>query len=225
MNLLPTKIIKHLPEQLPQLAVIWLHGLGADYNDFISVIGELNLSIPTQFVFPNAPLRAITINAGMVMRGWYDIFNFDLLEHKVDTQGIMQSVSQIEQLINQLISEGFNSQQIIIAGFSQGGVISYYTGLSSKYDLGGVIILSAYLPDEKLIKAELVKPNLAMLISHGTFDPLIPVVAAYNARQIIEKLGLTPEFHVYPMAHSLCSQQINDIKLWIERNFSASPFA
>lgn len=216
-NKLETKIINTHPSQKAKYAVIWLHGLGADYNDFVPIIDELKLSKPTKFIFPNAPVIPITINGGMMMRGWYDIVGFNDLHREVDSAGILASVDKINFLIEELISEGFPARQIILAGFSQGGVIAYYAGLLSRYKLAGVMVLSGYLPDISLLDVNKIQGNLELpiLVCHGTQDPVVGVNYAKLALQALSKLALKYEWHEYPMQHSICYEEIQDISSWL----------
>lgn len=217
MNKLETKVVLNKPNEKPVGAVIWLHGLGADYNDFVPVVNELQLPIGLKFVFPNAPVIPVTINNGYKMRAWYDILDFSDLHREVDSKGIITSVEQIATLIDELIAEGFSSEQIIIAGFSQGGVISYYTALGSDYNLGGLMVLSSYLPDVSLIDVAKIqhKLNLPILICHGTHDPVVNIAMAGSATKHLQQLGLKYDWHEYPMEHSVCYEEIVVIRNWL----------
>lgn len=201
----------------PKAVVIWLHGLGADYNDFVPIIPELNLNVCVKFIFPNAPMRPITVNNGYVMRGWYDIYELTAksLGEKVDNVGINQSVNLINQIIEEQLSMGFNSKQIIIAGFSQGGVVSYITGLASKHQLGGIISLSSYLPniDSYITSSHKDTPIFA---SHGLQDPVVPYIAGNVAYQKLHTAGFNIIWREYQMGHSLCLDEINDLSLWLK---------
>ena len=199
----------------PISIVIWLHGLGADYNDFVPLVHELNLDKCVKFIFPNAPMRPITINNGYIMRGWYDIYELTAksLGENVDIAGINQSVNLINKIIEDQLSQGFNSEQIIIAGFSQGGVISYITGLSSKYKLGGIVALSTYLPNvDSYITSN--HKYIPIFAAHGLQDNIVPYIAGNLAYQKLSTAGLKITWHEYPMAHSLCAQEIDDLSLW-----------
>ncbi|MEN9946852.1 MAG: hypothetical protein RLZZ293_1238, partial [Pseudomonadota bacterium] len=144
LNNLELKIIENKPQQLVQGAVIWLHGLGADYNDFVPIVAELNLDVALKFIFPNAPIIPVTINNGYQMRAWYDILDFNNLQRKVDQAGIVQSIANIQQIIDGLVTQGIPQHKIVIAGFSQGGAISYYTALNQSKSLAGLLVLSSY---------------------------------------------------------------------------------
>ena len=217
MQKLETKIVYNQPGVKPTAAIIWLHGLGADYNDFVPLVSELNLDISVKFVFPNARIMPVTINGGMQMRAWYDILDFSALHREVDNHGIATSVRQIEDLIEDLISQGFAADKIVLAGFSQGGVIGYYAGLNSRQHLAGLLILSSYLPDPALLERSHVpqKTNLAMLICHGTRDPVVNISYAKQALKSLQELGLTYQWQEYPMEHSVCAAEVSCIAQWL----------
>jgi phospholipase/carboxylesterase len=222
MSKLETKVVLNKPNEKPIGAVIWLHGLGADYNDFVPVVNELQLPIGLKFVFPNAPVIPVTINNGYKMRAWYDILDFSDLHREVDSDGIIGSVHQINELIEELIAEGFTSEQIIIAGFSQGGVISYYSALTSNYKLGGLMVLSSYLPDISLLDAAQIqqKSSLPILVCHGTNDPVVNIKMAHIATKHLQQFSLKYEWHEYPMEHSVCYEEIVAIRQWLLQIFA-----
>jgi len=208
----------------PDAAVIWLHGLGADGNDFKAIVPSLNLAPNTaiRFVFPHAPVRPVTINDGMPMRAWYDILEMSL-ERKVDMANIEESVDQITQLIEQQISAGIASERILIAGFSQGGVIAYQVGLLGKYKLAGIMALSTYLADAKLVPHAQgsINGDTPILIHHGTQDPVVPYELAVRANQELEERGYQIEKASYPMPHSVCPEQVLDISRWLQATLKA----
>lgn len=220
---LETKIVYNNHEQQAEYAVIWLHGLGADYNDFLPIVSELKLAKPVKFVFPNAPIMPVTINNGFKMRAWYDILDFSDLHRKVDDAGISKSVEQINQIIASLNAEGLAHDRIIMAGFSQGGVISYYTALNSNTPLAGLLALSGYLPNAELITSENARINgkRPILICHGTQDPVVNVNYAKQACSTLDKLDIDYDWHTYPMPHSVCIEEINDIATWMNKIFSS----
>ncbi|MFN7095077.1 MAG: alpha/beta hydrolase, partial [Burkholderiales bacterium] len=187
------------PAQTPEYVILWLHGLGADWNDFVPLVAKLNLTKAVKFVFPNAPRRPITINNGFVMRAWYDICDLNRLGVAVDKAGILDSVRQIDELIKQQIHAGFNAKKIILAGFSQGGVMSYTTALMTAHNLAGVIALSAYLPDaEELAKAaDNAHKTTPMFAAHGMQDPIVPYQAGLNAYQALTTDGYNISWHEY----------------------------
>lgn len=222
MSSLETKVILNKKDETPIGAIIWMHGLGADYNDFVPVIPELNLDHSIKFIFPNAPVIPVTINNGFKMRAWYDILNFNDLHREVDAKGIVANVDKINALIEELIISGIPASQIIIAGFSQGGVIAYYTALNSKYDLGGLLVLSSYLPDINLINSENLqhRNSLPILICHGLVDPVVKIDYAKNAIQYLQGAKLDFIWKEYHMEHSLCYEEIKDIAKWMNNIFA-----
>lgn len=222
MTKLDTKIVLNKPLEKPVAAVILLHGMGADYNDFVPLVSELKLPMSVKFVFPNATIIPVTINNGLKMRAWYDILDFSDLHREVDTRGVLQSVARINELIEELIEEGFKPDHIIMAGFSQGGVISYYTALSSKYDLAGLLVMSGYLPDISPLDVAKVqhKKQLPILVCHGTQDPIVSIAYGRKAIQHLKDFGLNYQLLEYPMQHSVCAKQVGDISKWITQLFT-----
>ncbi|KZM42971.1 carboxylesterase [Marinomonas sp. SBI22] len=206
--------------QQADAAVIWLHGLGADGNDFKAIVPSLNLpqSAAIRFIFPHAPMRLVTINGGMPMRAWYDIIEMSL-ERKVDMANIDESVVQVTQLIEQQIDAGISSERILVAGFSQGGVIAYQVGLLGKYKLAGVMALSTYLADANLIPmaTDSINGQAPLLIHHGTQDPVVPYELAVRAHGELEAKGYQVEKASYPMPHSVCPEQVVDISRWMQK--------
>ena len=221
------KIIEHIELVTgidPKGTVIWMHGLGADCWDFVSVVKELGLpaDLPLRFIFPQAPSRAITINNGQVMPGWYDI-SMTELHRKPDEAGVRQSQASIDQLIAREISRGIAAEKIILAGFSQGGAIALQVGLRHRELLGGILALSTYLTldDSLAAEATIANANIPILMAHGTQDPLIPLSLALASRAKIEARGYKVDWHEYPMPHSVCMEEIEDIGVWIQARFKS----
>jgi len=207
------------PMSDPIASVIWMHGLGADGHDFETIVPELNLpsESPIRFIFPHAPMRPVTLNNGYVMRAWYDIPQMNIREEQ-DEQGIKASAQLITQLIEQEKKQGLKSEQIILAGFSQGGAMALYTGLRYPEKLGGILALSTYLPlDQKLDEFSAVNRAIPIMMAHGTMDPLIPLSFAELSRDLLVKAGYQVDWHTYPMQHSVCPQEIQDISAWFQR--------
>jgi len=196
----------------PVASVIWLHGLGADGHDFEPIVPELGLSAPIRFVFPHAPERAVTINNGMRMRAWYDIFQFG--GGPEDEAGIRDS----QQLLGQMISAE-KTEKIFLAGFSQGGAIVLQTALRYPKKLAGVLALSCYLPLAAKLPAEKNQANqdIPVFMAHGTLDPVVPIQKARMSRDFLEQQGYKVEWHEYPMPHSVCPQEIMDISRFISK--------
>ncbi|WP_417507659.1 alpha/beta hydrolase [Marinomonas gallaica] len=206
----------------PQYAVIWLHGLGSDCHDFEGLVPQLGLSGKgVRFVFPNAPIRPVTINGGMKMRAWYDILEMTL-DRKVDMDNIHESAEQIESIVTDLAEQGISSENIVIAGFSQGGVIAYQVALFGQHRFAGVMALSTYLADPDVIENDGSNTNqeTPFLIHHGSYDPVVAPVLAERAKQHLDELGYDCEYKVYEMPHAVCPDQVRDIALWLNQRFS-----
>lgn len=210
------------PESEHKFSVIWLHGLGADGHDFEGLIPQLHLTAKANihFIFPNAPIQPVTINGGMSMRAWYDILEMSL-ERKVDIGGIYQSAGFIESLIQQEIDKGIQSKNILLAGFSQGGVIALHTGLSYRHKLAGIVALSAYLPTIDQLKAERSTANNAtpIFMGHGIIDPIIEVEFGKAVFDTLKSMDYDIEWHDYLMEHSLCIEEIEHISMFINSIF------
>ena len=203
----------------PAAAVIWLHGLGADGNDFVPVVPELGLPgrLALRFVFPHAPVRPVTINMGMRMRAWYDIAQ--LGGGPEDEAGIRKSQGLLENLIAREKSRGVPAERIVLAGFSKGGAIALQTALRYPLRLAGVLALSTYLPLAATLAAERGKANqdLPIFMAHGRFDDLIPADRAEQSKGLLVGLGYEVEWRTYPMPHSVCAEEIADIAAWLVR--------
>jgi phospholipase/carboxylesterase len=193
----------------PKAAVIWLHGLGADGHDFEPIVPELELPRPVRFVFPHAPVRPVTINQGMRMRAWYDVFQ--LGGGPEDEAGIRASQKLLEDMIAAEKKRGLS--KIVLAGFSQGGAIVLQTALRHPERLAGVLALSTYLPLHATLAAERsdASRDLPIFMAHGQYDDLIPLHRAEESRQALEHLGYKVQWKTYPMPHSVCPQEIADI--------------
>ncbi|MCO4787370.1 alpha/beta hydrolase [Marinomonas atlantica] len=206
----------------PQYGVIWLHGLGADCHDFEGLVPQLELSgKAVRFVFPNAPIRPVTINGGMKMRAWYDILEMTL-DRKVDMDNIYESAKQIEVIITELAEQGISSDKIVMAGFSQGGVIAYQVALFGQHRFAGVMALSTYLADPEVIENAVSNANqeTPFLIHHGSYDPVVAPVLADRAKQKLDDLGYHCEHKVYEMPHAVCPDQVRDIASWLNQRFT-----
>lgn len=206
----------------PTHAVIWLHGLGATADDFVPVIPYLGLSdaLAIRFVFPQAPDRPITVNGGYVMPGWYDIKGMDITD-KEDLPGMTQSQNTLEALIADQLARGVPTENILLAGFSQGGAVAYYTGIRSSNKLAGILALSTYLPFLRNAPTEHSGKNLAspILAMHGTFDGVVPLSAGKLSADGLSALGYQVEWREYPMDHSVMPEQLEDIGAWINKLF------
>ncbi|MGH8664481.1 MAG: alpha/beta hydrolase [Burkholderiales bacterium] len=204
----------------PAAAVVWLHGLGADGNDFVPIVKELRLppQLPVRFVFPHAPMMPVTINNGYVMRAWYDV-TFDGLDRRPDARGIVASQAAIEALAAREQARGIASERIVLAGFSQGGAITLQAGLRHAQRLAGLMVLSSYLPLPETLGAEAAQANAAtpIFMAHGTDDPVINIELGQRSRALLAERGYPVEWHEYPMPHSVCLEQIEDISRWLQQ--------
>ena len=203
----------------PTHAVIWLHGLGADANDFAPIVPEVapGLKKATRFVFPNAPLQPVTINDGMVMPAWYDILVMDLVRRE-DAEGIRASEQAMRALIARENARGVPTSNIVLAGFSQGCAMTLHTGLRLPEKLAGMMGLSGYLPLIDLADAERQPANAGtpIFLAHGLFDPVVALPRAEASRDKLQSLGYDVRWHTYPMPHSVCPQEIDDIRDFLQ---------
>lgn len=204
----------------PGLAVIWLHGLGADGHDFAPLVPELGLQDvpPVRFIFPHAPVQPVTINNGMAMRAWYDIFIPGAVSRE-DEQGLRASQAAVQALIQRENQRGIPSEKIVLAGFSQGCAMALQTGLRLDSKLAGIIGLSGYLPLASLFDAERHAANqdTPIFLAHGTSDPVVIFPRAQTTRQKLVELGYEVEWHTYPMQHSVCLEEIADIAAFLRK--------
>lgn len=204
----------------PTASVIWLHGLGADGNDFVPIVNELGLpdDLAVRFVFPHAPMMPVSINGGYVMRAWYDV-SFDGLEKRPDEAGIRASQSAIERLLAREKMRGIPAQRTVLAGFSQGGAMTLHTGLRHADPLAGLMVLSSYLPLPALLAAERSTANAStpIFMVHGEDDPVISIVLAERSVDQLRGLGYAVQWRAYPMEHAVCVEEIAHIGQWLNR--------
>lgn len=217
-----TTIVKTFGNSTPTHAIIWLHGLGATADDFVPVIPYLSLAseLNIRFIFPQAPDRPITVNGGYIMPGWYDIKGMDITD-KEDLPGITQSRDTLEALIAEQVTQGVSSTHIVLAGFSQGGAVAYYTGIRSSHKLAGILALSTYLPFLRNAEKEHSGVNLdsSILAMHGRSDSVVPLYAGKLSADGLSALGYRVEWKEYPMEHTVLPEQLEDIGAWINKLF------
>jgi phospholipase/carboxylesterase len=217
-DLLPSIELETAPG--PSASVIWLHGLGADGNDFVPIVTELRLppAAAVRFVFPHAPVRPVTINNGMRMRAWYDIAAADL-NNRADIAGVRQSQGEVEALIAREESRGVPAKRIVLAGFSQGGAIALYAGLRHAERLAGILALSTYLVQADKLPAEAAAANrdVPIFMAHGSADPVVRFEWGLASRRALEANGNPVEWHEYPVEHSVCLEEVRSIGLWLAR--------
>jgi len=202
----------------PTASIVLMHGLGADGNDFVPVAQELDLSSvgPVRFVFPNAPVMPVTINGGYQMPAWYDIYGPNLVQRE-DEAGLRRSQASIEALIEKEKSRGIAADRIVVAGFSQGCAMALMTGLRHKEKLAGIVGLSGYLPLAATLAAERDAANhdTPIFLAHGSHDPVVVLPRATATREALQALGYRVDWHEYPMAHSVCMEEIADLNTWL----------
>ena len=210
------------PKSAHKYTIIWLHGLGADGHDFESIVPQLHLNAESciHFIFPNAPIQPVTINGGMEMRAWYDILEMSL-ERKVDMAGIYQSEKLLGRLIEREMLKGIPSEHILLAGFSQGGVIALHAGLRCPYKLAGIIGLSTYLPTLEQLKTERSTANLSppIFMGHGILDSVVAIESGKAVFNALNDFGYHVEWHDYVMEHSVCMEEIGHLSGFINSIF------
>lgn len=208
----------------PRFSIIWLHGLGADGSDFVPVAEAMQLPAPVRYIFPHAPMRPVTINGGFVMRAWYDILATadsaeisDSIGRLEDAEGLRASQAEIEKLISQERQRGVAAKDIFLAGFSQGGAVTLYSGLRHGETLGGIIALSTYLPLAATTAAEAstASSHIPIFMAHGSYDPVVPYTLGHDSAAKLGKLGYEPDWHEYAMPHSVCEEEMEDIERWL----------
>ena len=210
------KIVKE-PKSAPATAcVIWLHGLGANGNDFADIIPELGLPADhkIRFIFPHAPHQAVTINNGYHMPAWYDILGLSVHSQE-DAQGIELAYHTLCDLIQNQHQEGIAYNHIFLIGFSQGGALALYTSLHFAHVLGGVAGLSTYLPLQHTISSSTTTAILPIFMAHGPRDPVVSLELGEKSLACLQKLGCTVEWHTYPILHNVSSQELTDLGQWI----------
>jgi phospholipase/carboxylesterase len=212
------------PTQPATASVIWLHGLGADGHDFAPIVPELRLPkhLAVRFIFPHAPSIPVTINNGWVMPAWYDILEMDI-DRRVDEKQLRASANAISALIDREIERGIDSRRILLAGFSQGGAVSYQTALSYNKPLGGLLALSTYFATAASIEPNPANAKLPIQIYHGTQDPVVPPALGHLAVTRLTEMGYQPAFLDYPMEHAVCPEQISHIGRWITERLASKP--
>ncbi len=210
----------------PAWSILWLHGLGADGNDFAPIVPELlRPGWPgLRFVFPHAPVRAVTINGGVRMRAWYDILAFgNDFTRQEDAAGVRMSMAQVEELIAREAERGVPPSRVILAGFSQGGAIALAAGLRCASPLAGIVALSTYLPMADISLAEATASGRAtqVFMAHGSFDPVVPQLLGERSRDALLGAGMAVEWHSYPIQHQVCAEEIDALAGWLGQRFAA----
>jgi phospholipase/carboxylesterase len=201
----------------PRASIIWMHGLGADGNDFAPLANEIALPVAVRYIFPHAPMMPVSINDGYVMRAWYDIS--DAVIRSEDELGVRASQQSVEVLLAREKSRGIGASRIVLAGFSQGGAIALHTGLRHGERLAGIMALSTYVPlaDQLATEAHPANRAVPIFMAHGTADPMIAFARAQASRELLLQQGYAVEWHEYRMQHAVCPQEIADIGAWLGR--------
>ena len=203
----------------PTCSVIWLHGLGADGNDFVPIIPELHLpeNPAIRFIFPSAPSMPVTVNGGYVMPAWYDIIGRNLMDQE-DAEGTKRSAASIVELIDREVQRGIAYKNIVLAGFSQGCAMALYVGLRLPHELAGIIALSGYLPLAMTLNLEkhAANQNTPIFMAHGTYDPVVVLDRAQASYAMLEASGYEVEWNEYPMEHSVNHEELKDISRFLQ---------
>jgi phospholipase/carboxylesterase len=205
--------------------VVLLHGLGADGRDFVPIVEELGLPIAVRFIFPHAAERPVTVNAGYVMRAWYDIKSFTP-EGRADALGLAESVARVNAYLQTEIARGIAASRIVLAGFSQGGAVALSAGLRFPQRLAGLLALSTYLPFPERLEAERSAANsdLPILMCHGRMDPVVHCAMGTEARDVLKAQGYAVEWHEYPMQHEVCAEELAEVGRWLTLRLSVVEF-
>ncbi|HEY7514911.1 MAG TPA: alpha/beta fold hydrolase [Vicinamibacteria bacterium] len=215
-----TETVEIEPPRPADAAVVLLHGLGADGHDFESLVPELRLpsSPAIRWVFPHAPVQAVTLNGGMRMRAWYDILGLDRRAAQ-DERGIRASAETAAALLRRESERGIRSERLVLAGFSQGGAIALFAGLRYPQRLAGILALSTYLPLDASLAAEAHPANAAVPVfqAHGRFDAVVPPALGEGTRDLLAGRGYDLDWRTYPMPHSLCAEEVADVRAWLLR--------
>ena len=212
-------ILPHITLEIgkaPRHSIIWLHGLGADGEDFVPIAEEMNLPVAVRYIFPHAPEQPVTINGGFVMRAWYDIVASDIAAQQ-DSAGIRAAQAAIEALIAQEIQRGIATENIYLAGFSQGGAMALHTGLRHPSRLGGIIALSCYLPLAETLahEASPASRHIPIFMAHGRNDPIVSYARGKVSAEALRTQGYQLEWHEYAMPHSVCMEEVRDVETWL----------
>ena len=208
----PNDCIEVLPVNAANASIIWLHGLGASGDDFLPIVEQLKLPKTIRFIFPHAPMRSVTINNGAIMRAWYDIKSFDLtMYHNTNNhEGILESQSIVNNLIEREISYGISPDRIVLGGFSQGGALALHAGLRFNKKLAGIVCLSGYLPWSNILinDRSLANNSTKIFMAHGLLDSIIPIAIAQSSCNLLVSLNYNVLWSTYFMQHNVIDEEI-----------------
>ena len=225
MTDIPLTTVEIEPTGTAHSSVIWMHGLGADAHDFEPIVPELRLppELGIRFVFPNAPIRPVTVNGGMRMRAWYDVLSMDLPRQE-DPDGVYASERAIYELLEREKKRGVPAERIVLAGFSQGGAMALHTALRYPDRLAGILALSCYLPLASQLNGERRSANrqTPIFMAHGDYDAVIPLSYGQQSAALLESLAYRVEWQDYGMGHEVCWQEIQDVAGWLGRVLAVS---
>lgn len=198
-------------------SVIWLHGLGADGNDFAPIVEQLRLpaEMGVRFIFPHAPSIPVTVNGGFVMPAWYDILHMKI-DRQVDTEQLKMSAELVKELIDDERQQGIDSNRIVLAGFSQGGAVAYEAALSYPSPLAGLLVMSSYFPTSETIALHEANSEIPIAVHHGQHDPVVPVSLGKKAVETLEQKDYSVDYREYPMEHEVCIPQVEEISAWLQ---------
>ncbi|MFY8275523.1 alpha/beta hydrolase [Pseudoalteromonas sp. SSDWG2] len=213
--------VSYFNSSLHKATVIWLHGLGDSGDGFAPIAPHLALpdELGVKFLFPHAPIQPVTINGGMEMRAWYDIKSLDL-DKRADAQGVQQSADRISALLDEQIAAGIPASKIILAGFSQGGVIALHLAPRFEHKLGGVMALSTYMSQPELLAQQAKHTDLTIFMAHGDFDNVVPLSAGKQALDCLSSAGMDVSWQSYAMAHQVCDEELRAIRQWLIERLS-----
>jgi phospholipase/carboxylesterase len=218
---MPLATLDYRTGEPPVASIIVMHGLGADANDFVSFVRDVDLTAvgPVRWVFPNAPVRPVTLNNGMRMRAWYDIQSLDFSPAREDAAGLHASRLEVQALIDREIAQGIPASRIVVGGFSQGCAMALLSALRAPQRLAGVLGMSGYLPLAGTTAAERSAANagLPIFLGHGRFDPMIPIERGHQTRDALAALGYAVEWHEYPMEHGVVPAEVADLSAWLRK--------
>lgn len=224
MPLLDAVVIE--PEQPATHSIIWCHGLGADGHDFAALVPELTLGTQhgLRFIFPHAPEIPVTANGGYIMRAWYDILEMSV-ERRINRQHLGEAVQSIWEWMEHEQQRGIDHQNILLAGFSQGGAVAYQAALNYPKRLAGLLAMSTYIADYDALHHEAANRAIPMLIQHGNFDPVVLTALGRKAHDYLSEQGYAPQWQHYPTEHNLCPEQVTAISHWLRERLGTQPDA
>uniref|UniRef100_A0A914E2D0 palmitoyl-protein hydrolase n=2 Tax=Acrobeloides nanus TaxID=290746 RepID=A0A914E2D0_9BILA len=197
------------PTERHTATLIFFHGLGEQGQMYSSDVAKTELKLKyLKWIFPNAAHRKVSLNFGMNMPAWYDLFGLspDVQE---DDDGIANATKYVHDLIDAEINAGISAKRTVVGGFSTGGALALYAGLTYKEPLGAIVGLSSFLLQRNKLPGEH-KANLQtpIFLGHGTEDLLVPFTFGQLTADAIKQFNPNVELHSYPMDHNICPQVV-----------------